>query len=106
MKERKKMDNRKYLVAGSGKSGIGAAELLYKTGAEVILYDGNAQLKEEDIRKKLHGNTSIQIILGDLTDEVLDQFDTMILSPGIAIDAPFVNKVRAFTSLYGFPQYP
>lgn len=94
MKERKKMDNRKYLVAGSGKSGIGAAELLYKTGAEVILYDGNAQLKEEDIRKKLHGNTSIQIILGDLTDEVLDQFDTMILSPGIAIDAPFVNKVR------------
>lgn len=94
MKERKRMKDKKYLVAGSGISGIGAAELLYKTGASVILFDGNEKLKIEDIREKLHNNNEIQIILGNLADDILNQIDIMILSPGIPIDAPFVNKVR------------
>ena len=43
----------KVLVAGSGKSGIGATDLLKKVGAEVIIYDGNDKLKEEDVLNKL-----------------------------------------------------
>ena len=39
--------DKKVLVFGSGISGIGACELLEKSGATVILFDGN---------EKLHGS--------------------------------------------------
>lgn len=35
------------------------------------------------------------MILGELPKTVVSHMDLMILSPGIAIDAPFVNEVRA-----------
>ena len=42
--------DKKVLVFGSGISGIGACELLEKSGATVILFDGNEKLHEEAIR--------------------------------------------------------
>lgn len=98
------MMNKRYLVAGTGISGIGAAKLLLKKGAEVTLYDGNDKLDKNEILKKLspgdkeveenNASENADIVLGELTEDVLDNTDVMILSPGIAIDAPFVNKVR------------
>ena len=87
------MENKKYLVAGSGISGIGAAKLLAKAGADVTIYDGNDKLKIEDIKAKLC-NDSIRIILGELTEEIIRSTDIIIISPGIPIDAPFVNEAR------------
>lgn len=81
------------LVAGSGISGIGAVKMLDRCNAAVTLYDGNESLKEEDIRKKLEG-IEAKIVIGELTDEVIRDNELMIISPGIPIDAPFVNKVR------------
>lgn len=81
------------LVAGSGISGIGAVKMLDRCNAVVTLYDGNESLKEEDIRKKLIG-IEAKIVIGELTDEVIRDNELMIISPGIPIDAPFVNKVR------------
>ena len=88
------LKNKKVLVAGSGKSGIGAANLLKKVGAVVIIYDGNVKLNKEDILAKLDNKENVDVILGELKEDVIKQFDLMILSPGIAIDAPFVNDVR------------
>lgn len=82
------------LVAGSGKSGIGAADLLKKVGASIIIYDGNDKLKKKDILAKLEKSDDVEIVLGELNDEVIEKSDIMILSPGIAIDAPFVLKVK------------
>lgn len=87
------MENKKYLVAGSGISGIGAAKLLAAAGAQVTIYDGNDKLKIEDIKEKL-GNDNIKVIIGELNKEVISETDIMIISPGIPIDAPFVNEVR------------
>jgi UDP-N-acetylmuramoylalanine--D-glutamate ligase len=87
------MEEKRYLVAGSGISGIGAAKLLYNVGKKVTLYDGNEKLKIEDIRKKLD-NIDIGIIIGELTDEDIKNADIMVISPGIPIDAPFVNRAR------------
>ena len=84
----------KVLVAGSGKSGIGAADLLKKVGAEVTIYDGNDKLKEEDVLNKLENKEDVKVILGELEDSVINEVDLMVLSPGIAIDAPFVLKVK------------
>ena len=87
--------NRKIvLVAGSGKSGIGAADLLKKLGASVIIYDGNEKLKKEDILLKLENSENVDVILGELQKNVIEKIDLMVLSPGIAIDTPFVNQVR------------
>ena len=83
----------KVLVAGSGKSGIGATDLLKKVGAEVIIYDGNDKLKEEGVLNKLENKEDVKVILGELEDSVINEIDMMVLSPGIAIDAPFVFRV-------------
>ncbi|MDD6857919.1 MAG: Mur ligase family protein, partial [Lachnospiraceae bacterium] len=81
------------LVAGSGISGVGAVKMLTKCNAAVTLYDGNDKLKKEDIEKKL-GRNDVKIVLGELPQEVIDDNELMIISPGIPIDAPFVNRVR------------
>lgn len=88
------LKDKQVLVAGSGKSGIGATDLLKKVGANVIIYDGNDKLKKEDILSKLDDAGDVEVVLGELTGEVISKVDLMILSPGIAIDAPFVLKVK------------
>ena len=96
------LKDKKVLVAGSGKSGIAATDLLKKVGATVTIYDGNEKLVKEDILSRLEDNSNVNVVLGDLSDEVINDTDLMILSPGIAIDAPFVNKVRdAEVSIWG-----
>lgn len=85
---------KRYLVAGSGISGIGAVELLSESASDIILYDGNDTQKEEDIRAKLHGNENVKIVIGDLSQEMIDNIDVMVISPGIPIDADFVNRAR------------
>lgn len=81
------------LVAGSGISGIGAVKMLSSCNAVITLYDGNESLKEDDIRKKLDG-IDANIVIGELTDSVIKDNELMVISPGIPIDAPFVNRVR------------
>ena len=82
------------LVAGSGKSGIGAANLLKKVGAGVIIYDGNEKLNKDSILEKLEDCSEVRVVLGALPQEIIKESDLMVLSPGIAIDAPFVEEVR------------
>ena len=63
--------DKKVLVFGSGISGIGACELLEKSGATVILFDGNEKLHEEAIRMKLPSASKAQILIGQISDEQL-----------------------------------
>ena len=86
--------NKKVLVAGSGKSGIGAADLLKKVGADIVIYDGNEKINKGDVLAKLQNADNMEVIIGELSKEVINSVNLMILSPGIAIDAPFVNEVR------------
>lgn len=88
------LKDKKVLVAGSGKSGISATNLLKKVGAKVTIYDGNEQLDKDTVLSKLDDKKDVEVILGELPKEVINNIDLMILSPGIAIDNPFVNEVR------------
>jgi UDP-N-acetylmuramoylalanine--D-glutamate ligase len=88
------LKNKKVLVAGTGISGMGAAGLLMKTEAELVLYDGNRELTVEGIQAKLPEKKGIQIIIGDLTDEVIATLDIAVLSPGVPTDAPFVMRMK------------
>lgn len=85
------MEEKNFLVYGTGLSGINAANLLINEGKNVILYDGNSELDVENVRKKLD-NPSINIIKGELSDDVLDGTDMLILSPGISPENLIVQR--------------
>lgn len=82
------------LVAGCGISGTNAAQLLCKTGACPILYDANESLQKAEIEKKLNGNDKIEIILGDLSEDILNKLSLVVLSPGIPADTEFAEQFR------------
>ena len=46
------LQGKKVLVFGSGKSGIGASDLLAKVGASPIIYDGNAEIDRQGAYKR------------------------------------------------------
>lgn len=87
-------NGKKALVFGTGKSGIGAATLLAKKDAEVILYDGNRKLSREEVEKRLGPDVSAEIVIGEFPSDRLEEIDLVVLSPGVPVDLPEVQKVR------------
>ena len=81
---------KKVLVFGAGKSGIGAAGLLLREQAQVVLFDGNAEQDPEKIREKLPADSCVEILLGELPEEKMGELDLAVLSPGVPSDLPVV----------------
>ena len=86
--------NKKVLVFGSGISGIGACRLLESMERDVILYDGNSSLNPKELKRQIGEDTSVQVILGDLQEEILHTLDLVVMSPGVPTDLPIVNQMR------------
>ena len=85
--------NKKVLVFGSGKSGIGAAELLEKLGACPVIYDNNEKLDKSSVLEQL--DRPADIYLGELPEEVKASLDLVVMSPGVPCDQPLVESFRA-----------
>ena len=88
------LKNKKVLVFGTGISGIAAANLLEDQGACPVLFDGNTQLKEADVREKLPAGSKAEIMIGDLSEEKMSELALVVLSPGVPTDLPLVNQLR------------
>lgn len=88
------LKEKKVLVFGTGISGIGSAQLLEQAGAKPILYDGNIKLTEEAVRAKLPEGSQAEIVIGELTQELLGRLDLAVLSPGVPTDLPTVKQIR------------
>ena len=88
------LEGKKVIVVGTGISGIGAVELLNKVGAAVILYDGNDKLDKSEIEERLPENVKAEIVLGALEDGLLNSVQLAVISPGVPIDSPVVNKFK------------
>lgn len=86
--------NKKVLVFGSGISGIGACQLLEAVGKEVVLYDGNTSLNPEEVKRQIGEGTKAQIVLGELSEDVIETLELVVMSPGVPTDLPVVNKMR------------
>ena len=84
--------NKNVLVYGTGISGISAVSLLESVRARVILYDENTKLAKEQVRKKLAKDSNAKIILGVLSEEIIQTLDMVILSPGVPTDIPLVEE--------------
>lgn len=86
---------KKVCVFGSGKSGIGAAELLVKVGACPVIYDGNDKLDSAEVLAKMEDAGGTEVILGELPDEVMEGLDLVVMSPGVPLDLPVVERTKA-----------
>lgn len=88
--------DKKVLVIGSGLSGVGSVNLLNKVGAHPIVLEENKSLTQEDIIAKLHeeDRDKTQVIVGEISDEVLDDLSLVVPSPAVPLDAPTVLRIK------------
>lgn len=86
------LQGKKVLVFGSGKSGIGASDLLAKVGAFPVIYDGNAETDKDAVVHKTDGIYPVTVYAGELPKEVQDSLDLVVLSPGVPTDLPLVKS--------------
>lgn len=81
--------NKKILVCGLGRSGIASAILLKKLGAFVSV---------SDIRDKsqldLSKLSDVKVYAGQNPDDIILNYDLIILSPGIPTDSPFIISAK------------
>lgn len=87
-------DHKKVLVFGTGLSGISALDLLNFANADVILYNSNDKLDKTTIVEKLPKEFKGEVILGELSSNIIEQIDMVILSPGVPTDLDILNKMR------------
>jgi UDP-N-acetylmuramoyl-L-alanine--D-glutamate ligase len=81
------------MVAGMGKSGISAAELILNIGGRVLLYDSNETLDSETVLSKFDEDNvkNINVKLGKLNEEDIKDIRVCVMSPGISLETDFVK---------------
>jgi len=83
-------DNKKILVCGMAKSGQSVAKLLHQMGAAVTVQD-----RKEVIDWDPSCNpANFTQYLGKEPDDIVGDFDLIIISPGISVYATFVQKAE------------
>ncbi|SFU79862.1 UDP-N-acetylmuramoyl-L-alanine--D-glutamate ligase [Butyrivibrio sp. M55] len=87
---------KKVLVIGTGLSGVGSVRLLHQVGAVPVMLEENTKVTREDIVKKLNeeDKENTEIIIGDISDEVLDELVLVVPSPAVPLDAPTVLRIK------------
>ena len=83
-----------YAVIGTGISGVAAAELLLSDKENVILFDSNEALNEDDFYRENPHLKEVPLYKGELPSDVKDKITTLVLSPGVPTDSPFVSDFR------------
>lgn len=94
------------LVVGLGISGLGAAGLLYREQAKVILFDGNEKLTKEEVMEKLkdrlpdemkklaEAGMEAEIYTGVLPQEAIERIHLAVVSPGVPMDMPLIQTLK------------
>lgn len=84
--------DKKISVIGAARSGIAAAKLARKHGANVFVSDSGDKNKLENVALILE-NENIEFEIGNHSEKVFD-CDKMIISPGVPSDAEVIKKAR------------
>jgi len=90
-----KIEGRKALVLGAGKSGIESARFLAERGAVVALHDKKEVESWPDAARSLKTSHNVGLISGDIPSWLLDQIDLVVISPGVptnTIPARYVDR--------------
>lgn len=90
-----KVDGRKALVLGAGRSGISSARFLAERGATVALHDRKPIAEWSDAARSLKEANGVGLIDGQIPSWLLDQIDLVVISPGVptgSIPARYVDR--------------
>ena len=90
-----KIDGRKALVLGAGKSGVASAKFLAERGAVVALHDKKPVGEWTEAARYLKETNNVGLLSGDIPSWLLDQIDLVVISPGVptnAIPARYVDR--------------
>ena len=74
------LKEKRVLVFGTGKSGIGAAELLEDMGSIPVLYDGNEKTDPAEVKSRLKEGTKAEVFIGNLPEKEIDKLSLVVLS--------------------------
>ncbi|MDG6774021.1 UDP-N-acetylmuramoyl-L-alanine--D-glutamate ligase [Thiomicrorhabdus sp. ZW0627] len=80
-----------YLVAGLGITGQSVLRYFQAQGEHCFAYDTRDEL---DVSKLAKAFPEVEFATGHLPTSWIQQFDTIVLSPGIAQSEPWVNNLR------------
>ena len=88
------LEGKRVLVAGLGRSGVAAGRLLKGEGAWVTIQDikEEARLGEEVLKLAAEG---FELYLGRNPNDIVQNFDMLVLSPGISVYLPFVERAKS-----------
>ncbi|GAB6109323.1 UDP-N-acetylmuramoyl-L-alanine--D-glutamate ligase [Fusibacter bizertensis] len=81
------------LVVGLAKSGVSAIKALFEVGASVTITDIKPIEKLNDLYLEVKPFVK-EAVLGT-HPTILDNFDFAVMSPGVPLDLPFVDQMRA-----------
>lgn len=90
-----RIEGRKALVLGAGKSGVESARFLASRGATVALHDKRAVEEWPEAARSLKESLNVGLIGGDIPSWLLDQIDLVVISPGVptnTIPARYVDR--------------
>ncbi|MGB7202885.1 MAG: UDP-N-acetylmuramoyl-L-alanine--D-glutamate ligase [Pyrinomonadaceae bacterium] len=90
-----KVEGRKALVLGAGKSGVESARFLAARGATVALHDKKAVEDWSEAAGSLKTKHGVGLMSGEIPSWLLDQIDLVVISPGVptnTIPAKYVKR--------------
>lgn len=90
--------DKRVIIVGTGKSGIGSAVLLEKNGALPVIYDSNSGTDIAGVKTALENKlgfpTRAQFYVGTFPEEITKDAKLAVLSPGVPVDADFVLYMK------------
>jgi UDP-N-acetylmuramoylalanine--D-glutamate ligase len=87
------MQTTRFGVLGLGKTGQSCLRFLTKHALSCVAYDTRHTL--ENIQKIQNTYPQIPIHLGELCLDLLDNIDILLVSPGLALDLPFIKVAKS-----------
>lgn len=84
--------DKKILVIGAARSGLGAAEYLRGKGAKITLTDSKPAEKLGDLVMSLKG-LGIELVLGRDPEVYPGAYDYAVISPGVPLTVPIARKI-------------
>ena len=85
------LKNQKVLVVGLGISGVAAAKIAKRFGAEVVLSDAKEEEKLGDEVKELR-DAGIEVVCGPQSNELLEGVNHIIVSPAVPMRIPLLQE--------------
>ena len=87
-----KKSNLPIAIIGLGKTGLSIAKYLYRNNQKFIAYDTRKNLTfSNQIEKYIKAE---EIILGEITDNIVFQHDNFIISPGVDLDKKILKEIK------------